>query len=155
MGIADLEYRDLPFKGGYVLLLRLDERSKIRVGRLGEIEFDSGYYAYVGSAMGGLKQRIQRHLRSEKIFHWHIDYLLEKTSLENIIVCQSKENIECRIASEVRKIYKVINRFGSTDCKCPGHLFYDSLGISNNVKHKLDLAGLKPQLVLDEKDNSN
>ena len=149
------EYLDLSEKGGYVLSLRLDERCKMRIGRLGDIKFDSGYYVYVGSAMRGLRQRILRHLRPEKKLHWHIDYLLEKASIENIIVCNSEEKIECTIASEILKVCKVINRFGSTDCHCPGHLFFNPVEIRNTIMQKLESTGLKPRLLIDEKDKRN
>ena len=155
MRMLDLDDRDLPEKGGYVLLLRLKERSEIRIGRLGMIRFDSGYYSYIGSAMGGLKQRISRHLRKEKKLHWHIDYLLDKASVGNLIVCQSEENIECNIANEIGRVYKVINGFGSSDCKCPGHLFYSPFMGNDTIPVQLVSAGLKPQLITNDQDDGN
>lgn len=155
MRIAELDDMDLPEKGGYLLLLRLEDRSKIRVGRLGEIQFDSGYYAYIGSAMGGLRQRILRHLRNEKKLHWHIDYLLEKANVSNVIVCESGNRIECDIASKVAEEYQVIDRFGSSDCKCPGHLFYSPFNFIEKIMKKLESAGMEPQVIIDDKDNSN
>ena len=62
--------------GTYVLLIELATAATIQVGRLGMLAFAKGYYAYVGSALGGLEQRIDRHLRTEKKLFWHIDYLL-------------------------------------------------------------------------------
>jgi len=53
-------------KGTYVLILILPERKKIDVGALGEINFEPGYYAYVGSALGGMEGRIGRHLKRGK-----------------------------------------------------------------------------------------
>jgi len=141
-------------KGGYILLLDLEEESKIQIGRLGDITFDSGYYAYVGSAMRGLKQRISRHLRKEKNFHWHIDYLIEKASVSNVIVCQSGNSIECLIANEIGLEHKVINGFGSSDCKCPGHLFYGSVDFGSRILKKLGSAGLKPFLIPVNKDDT-
>ncbi|UCC16463.1 MAG: GIY-YIG nuclease family protein [Dehalococcoidales bacterium] len=153
--MVDLDDMDLPAKGGYVLLLRLEKKRKIRIGKMGAIRFDSGYYAYVGSAMGGLKQRISRHLRKEKKLHWHIDYLLKITTIENIMVSQSVESRECDIAGEIAKTYKVVNGFGSSDCKCPGHLFYNPMRFNNEIMRKLASVGMKPRLILDEKDESN
>jgi Uri superfamily endonuclease len=152
---ADLEDMDLPEKGGYVLLLRLKESGEIRIGRLGVIRFDSGHYAYIGSAMGGLKQRISRHLRNEKNLHWHIDYLLEKASVSNVIVCQSQNNIECSIAGEIAREFKVITGFGSSDCKCAGHLYYSPFDLGNRIMRKLESAGMRPRLIGDSKDNGN
>lgn len=152
---VDFEEIDIPGKGGYILLLRLKKDSEIRIGRLGMIRFDSGYYAYIGSAMGGLRQRISRHLRNEKQLHWHIDYLLKKVRVENVIICQSEEKKECNIASEVGKEYKVINKFGSSDCKCPGHLYYSPFDFGKKIMSKLESAGMKPQLIVDSKDSGN
>ena len=146
---------DLPERGGYVLLLRLEESCEILIGRLGRIRFDPGYYNYVGSAMGGLRQRISRHLRKEKKLHWHIDYLLCKASVENVIVCQSEENVECDVAGEIGKVYDVINGFGSSDCKCSGHLFHSPSKFDNKILNKLISTGMKPRLILDDQDNGN
>ena len=58
-------------KGSYILLIKQDENSNICIGSLGNIEFTSGYYAYIGSALNGISQRVNRHLRSNKKLHWH------------------------------------------------------------------------------------
>jgi sugar fermentation stimulation protein A len=152
--MVELGDMDSGEKGGYILLLKLIERSEIRIGRLGIIQFNSGHYAYIGSAMGGLKQRISRHLRKEKKLHWHIDYLLEKALVENIIVCQSMERNECDIAGEIAKTCRVINGFGSSDCKCPGHLFYSPVTFGDRITRMLESVGMKPYLVPVNKDNS-
>ena len=41
-------------KGSYVLLVGLPEEQTIAVGGLRDVRFLRGYYAYVGSAMGGI-----------------------------------------------------------------------------------------------------
>ena len=154
MKIGQLDTIDSCEKGGYILLLDLDKESTIHIGRLGDITFDSGYYAYVGSAMRGLKQRISRHLRQEKKFHWHVDYLLEKASVSNVIVCPSGNSVECIIANEIGKEYKVINGFGSSDCKCPGHLFYSTLNFGSMIVKKLESTGMKLYLIPVNKNDS-
>jgi len=58
--------------------MRLNRKQMIKVGALGEKCFDEGYYAYIGSALSGLKGRINHHLKTGKKLHWHIDYLLRK-----------------------------------------------------------------------------
>jgi hypothetical protein len=60
-------------RGIYALVLRLTGgRARLRVGALGVLSFEPGYYCYVGSARRGLKARLQRHLRrSRKKKHWH------------------------------------------------------------------------------------
>ena len=54
-------------KGYYCLIINLDNDSEIEIGkRLGKINFDKGYYVYVGSAMNSLEARLKRHLSDEK-----------------------------------------------------------------------------------------
>lgn len=62
-------------RGTYLLAVRLDSPRTVGVGALGDIRFDAGVYIYVGSAMGGLDQRVGRHLSGRKTLRWHIDYL--------------------------------------------------------------------------------
>ncbi len=97
---------------------------KITVGKLGDIDFKNGYYVYVGSALGGLRQRLKRHLKREKKKRWHIDYLLEHAKVESIFVWLSKKGIEDKIACKLMKKFDYINGFGSSDSKCKSHLFY-------------------------------
>ena len=54
--------RELLMKGSYTLLIELPEQEVIPVGKLGLIAFSQGFYAYVGSGMGGVEARIGRHL---------------------------------------------------------------------------------------------
>jgi len=90
-------------KGAYILLIRLDSGGRIRIGKMGPVYFPKGYYAYVGSAMNGLPQRIMRHLKGEKKMHWHIDYLLRKGRIVEIYCFQSGQKEECVIASRYGK----------------------------------------------------
>ena len=71
-------------QGVYILVMELRKNSPMRIGSLGIIDFRKGFYAYTGSAMGGLEQRIKRHLRKEKKLHWHIDYLLQEAEIKEI-----------------------------------------------------------------------
>jgi Uri superfamily endonuclease len=96
----------------------------VRVGALPETFFPSGYYAYVGSAMGGFEARIGRYLRAERKRHWHIDYPLEWATVTGVILCESGDRLECAIAEALRRELESIPGFGSSDCGCPGHLFY-------------------------------
>lgn len=113
-------------KGSYVLLFRLKEDKKIQVGRLGVIYFKKGYYAYVGSAMNGLEQRIKRHLREQKKIHWHIDYLLEFSEITDIFYKKNEKKEECDISNKFMSKLDYIPGFGCSDCKCKSHLFYGS-----------------------------
>jgi len=50
--------------GVYVLLIWVKKR-KIRIGKLGPLEFARGFYFYVGRALNGLEKRIKRHLEEK------------------------------------------------------------------------------------------
>ena len=114
-----------PYPGTYILLIFLPEQQSIRVGSLGEIDFLPGWYAYVGSAMGGLKLRISRHLRRDKKFFWHIDYFLAVGMLKEIITVESRRKIECLISRCLAKnLPAAANRFGASDCSCKTHLYF-------------------------------
>jgi len=112
-------------KGAYVLLIELEEDSPIKVGKLGKIFFKKGFYVYVGSALNGLEQRIERHKRSDKKFHWHIDYLLKYAEIKNVFYKESIKKEECEISKKFEK-FETISGFGCSDCKCNSHLFYGS-----------------------------
>lgn len=111
-------------RGSYVLTAKLNRGQEIKVGKLGLIKFDKGYYAYAGSALNGLESRIRRHLRKRKKMYWHIDYLLEKTVIKEIFYREGEEREECKFAKELGEYFKSIKDFGSSDCKCSSHLFY-------------------------------
>jgi Uri superfamily endonuclease len=111
-------------KGSYILLIQLKEEQMIRAGSLPPNYFPGGYYAYVGSAMGGFKSRLNRHLKKTKRPHWHVDYLLQKASLNGIIICETGERMECIIAQAISFRFSSIPGFGSSDCRCRSHLFF-------------------------------
>ena len=111
-------------KGTYALLIKLPEEQEIQIGKLGRIRFQKGFFAYIGSALNGLEQRIGRHLRKEKRFHWHIDFLLEKAKICRIVYSGSPIRKECVIAGTMLKNLGRIEGFGCSDCKCKSHLFY-------------------------------
>ena len=111
--------------GAYVLLIELKKPQAIEVGRLGEIHFPAGWYAYVGSALNGLAARVNRHLRQQKKRRWHVDYLLEADRLSGVIWALSDERLECCVANALQQRgLTCIPRFGASDCRCPSHLFH-------------------------------
>ena len=111
-------------KGSYILLAELATGKDIFTGRLGYVSFPQASYAYVGSAMNGLRARLVRHLREEKKLHWHIDYFLRETEIEEIILCQAEERVECSLAQALAREFQSIPGFGSSDCKCQSHLYF-------------------------------
>ena len=112
--------------GSYQLLLRLDTPVCITVGALGLIPFETGYYIYTGRAKTNLRQRVERHRRRDKTKHWHIDYIRERAELVRVFYFPDRFD-ECIInkhcAQNLRGA-KIIRKFGSSDCRCQGHLIY-------------------------------
>lgn len=111
-------------KGSYIIIIELKENKKIQIGKLGNIFFKKSFYFYVGSALNGLEQRIQRHLKKDKKTHWHIDYLLQNAKIINVFYKQNNKKEECDIAKKLDKKLSSIPSFGCSDCKCDSHLFY-------------------------------
>jgi Uri superfamily endonuclease len=113
-------------KGSYLMLIELTEPQLIPIGKLRTTEFDKGFYMYVGSALNGLEQRIQRHLRQTKKHHWHIDYLLQHAVIVDVSYRENTEREECMIAQKLNKMLPSIPDFGCSDCTCKSHLFHGS-----------------------------
>ncbi len=111
-------------KGSYILIVHLGRNMSIRVGALGEIDLKAGYYAYTGSALNSLENRINRHLKKDKKIFWHIDYLLRFGEVIRVWIVVSDQRKECMTASYYNSKTFPIERFGSSDCKCASHLFY-------------------------------
>ena len=120
--------RDAP--GTYVLLLCLDRDCEIAVGALGRLFFRRGFYLYVGSALGGLRRRLARHVGMHKRLHWHIDYLLGFATVGEIWYREGTERRECGWAQALSGLPGVEPfgaAFGASDCSCATHLFYTRL----------------------------
>ena len=112
-------------RGVYVLFLRFDEDIETETGALGHIILPAGDYCYVGSAMGGLDQRVSRHLSSEKTIRWHIDYLTTICSDMHAFEHEGDTVTECDLADLMLKIgnQPAVVGFGCSDCDCQTHLF--------------------------------
>ena len=122
----DYVRREAKDRGSYLLLLTLRKHKRIDIGRLGRIAFRKGHYVYVGSAMRHLAARVARHLRTRKRLHWHIDYLLQAADRVIPLPIRSSLRLECRIARALAcTLASGPKGFGSSDCDCPTHLFFD------------------------------
>ena len=121
----DLIKQELQDRGYYLLLISLDKSQALKIGSLGTRSFPRGYYVYVGSAKRRLTKRIARHTRISKNKHWHIDHLTTEANKIVPIPIVSSDNGECVLAKTLGSIADyTVNGFGSSDCQCPGHLFY-------------------------------
>jgi adenylylsulfate kinase len=111
-------------KGIYVLIIAIDRNISVDTGALGNLNFEKGLYAYVGSAQNNLEERIKRHFRTEKTKFWHIDYLLDNSPVKVLKVFYDRAGKpkECEIAKELAKKGFPIRGFGSSDCNCESHL---------------------------------
>ena len=111
--------------GVYIAVFRLLRRRRIQVGRLGQFLFEPGFYFYVGSAQRNLSSRLARHARRRKPLHWHIDYLSCRATMIGAMTMSGPRTRECELAQELAtRLELVVLRFGASDCRCPGHLFY-------------------------------
>ncbi|MDO8691613.1 MAG: GIY-YIG nuclease family protein, partial [Dehalococcoidia bacterium] len=113
--------------GAYALLFYLAREVEIEVGRLGRFSFAAGWYLYLGSAMGGLKARLGRHLEGPRRLHWHVDYLARQADLVEVWWRPANRREECSWASLALAAPDArlpVAGFGSSDCRCASHLAY-------------------------------
>jgi len=108
----------------YILVIENYKERKITIGKIGELEFSAGIYAYIGSGKKNLGARIKRHLSANKKTFWHIDYFLDKeTKIKEVWI--SPKRIECEVAQFfIKNGFSYIRNFGSSDCRCKSHLFF-------------------------------
>jgi Uri superfamily endonuclease len=118
-------------KGIYLLEIYAPVEFKVTIKKFRDVEFPAGYYYYVGSAQKNFASRIKRHLRSDKVVHWHIDHVtsINTNEITRIYYLENAgRNVEIELAnlliSELNcKI--IVERFGCSDS--PGsitHLVY-------------------------------
>lgn len=120
-----IEMPEVRPRGVYVMVLSNSEDRELTIGGLGTIFFKNGYYLYVGSGMNNLFARIEYHRRKKKKQHWHIDYLSDSFAITAVLPIVTEERMECSLAGAVASLgYRCVTGFGSSDCSCPGHLYY-------------------------------
>ncbi len=111
-------------KGVYALIIEVDSQIFVPVGKLGGFLFRPGYYAYVGSAQAGLRIRLRQHLNKKKNKYWHVDYLLAKARVKDVVFSITADKIECQVAQNLLMRLPCTLGFGVSDCQCESHLFY-------------------------------
>jgi sugar fermentation stimulation protein A len=118
--------------GSYIMIMELKQTERITVGSLGTLDFPPGFYLYIGTAKKNLTQRINRHLRKRKQYHWHIDYLRAKAENCTAVPIRSSEMLEHHLAQAVAVIADwQVPDFGASDCHCATHL----LAMQDNPLH--------------------
>jgi Uri superfamily endonuclease len=132
--------------GLYVIIMSLRKPVKARVGALGMVMFERGNYLYIGSAMRFLAKRVARHKKRTKPLRWHIDYFRKVSRWEGSLsfIGHSEECELARLAQKAVEGNIAYSRFGSSDCRCPGHLIHttmDTFNISENLKSLKDRGG--------------
>jgi Uri superfamily endonuclease len=117
-------------RGSYLLVLLLQDRADIEIGRLGLCSFVPGVYVYTGSALGpgGAPARIERHLSGRKTLRWHIDYLDAVAPIIAVSVAYGGERRECKWSQRLAALegcLAPVRGFGSSDCRagCAAHLW--------------------------------
>ena len=118
-----------PQPGTYALILTSTKSASIRVGRLGSLQLQPGFYVYVGSAHGpgGLHARLAHHLEPTGRPHWHVDYLRAHTKPQEVWFCCDRIPWECRWANCLglqRGASIPLDGFGASDCGCETHLYF-------------------------------
>ena len=135
-------------KGTYIIIAELDEAQDIKVGRRHRFFFKKGFYGYIGSALGSLESRLERHLKQGKP-HWHIDYLLNHASIRMIVCAETSQKRECLVAQDLSRQIPSIKGFGSTDCKCSSHLFFcdDLESLRKRAESAFNKLSLEPWVI--------
>lgn len=113
--------------GIYCLLLELPRTLTVKAGRLDGVTVEPGLVLYVGRARRNLFSRLARHMRRRKPRRWHIDYLFPHAIPLGAFVFGGETLTECGIAERVSRrsaVRRIIPGFGSSDCRCPGHLLW-------------------------------
>ena len=123
-------------RGTYCLVMRLPNKSDIKIGRRSAVTFPRGYYCYVGSAMNNLEKRINRHMSKKKRFHWHIDWFLEYAEIVDVKRIESEKRLECFLSRDIASLSDrvIMKGLGSSDCSCETHLHF----FAKNPSRELD-----------------
>ena len=114
----------------YQVAFILPQSQPITIGKLGHFHFEQGWYIYTGSARRGVLARLKRHLGAQKRQHWHVDYFAPRARAIAWRLLSRTGTTECDIVKTVLRLLpgsqRFPTRFGSSDCRCAGHLIWSS-----------------------------
>jgi len=145
--------------GIYILEIFAEQPFNLSIKKFSNINFEEGYYYYVGSAQKNFYHRVKRHLRKEKKIHWHIDHLttISSNKIKRIFFEENQpKDLETKIADELSHFPKIIvpaKGFGnSDDPKSESHLFYSKT--KNHFNHFISRYQSMVRLIPSSKDTS-
>jgi len=115
--------------GTYAIVLEPNGERSIKIGKLGMLRVQAGYYIYVGSAFGpgGLSARIAHHKRQSQRPRWHIDYLRTTTKICEVWYTHDpgpREHQWAESLAGIKGVTAPFPGFGSSDCNCLAHLYH-------------------------------
>lgn len=121
---------DIPSSpGNYVIAAVLHNEKSLEFKVFGLCRLPAGAYFYCGSAHGpgGLKARVERHLRKGIKKFWHFDQLKDFIDIRQVWWQLDVLNNECGIAQFIATQEGVsipMPGFGASDCRngCQAHL---------------------------------
>lgn len=149
---ANKRVENLSRPGCYSLVISLQRKKTVGVGKLGKAEFPQGTYLYTGSALNGLRSRLRRHLTPNKKLRWHIDYLLHlrESRINEIFLYPATPGEECRQNQRIAALpgaELIVRNFGASDCKsgCPSHLWFFR---GNLAPHKIEASLRRESITL-------
>ena len=109
--------------GAYVLIVELAEPVEVTLPGKPKTILQAGRYLYCGSAKGsgGIRARLSRHMRPDKVIHWHVDLLTAAGRVTGASIFPGRD--ECELVQALSHLSAPIRGFGSTDCpRCWSHL---------------------------------
>jgi histidyl-tRNA synthetase len=109
--------------GAYVLIIELAEPIEVTLRGKPKTILQGGRYLYCGSAKGsgGIRARLSRHMRPDKMIHWHVDLLTDAGRVTGAWIFPGRD--ECELVGGLSHLPAPIRGFGSTDCpRCWSHL---------------------------------
>jgi Uri superfamily endonuclease len=115
--------------GTYAIVLTPNSERSIKIGKLGMLKLQAGYYIYVGSAFGpgGLAARIAHHKRISQRPRWHIDYLRTAAEIIELWYTYDSRPMEhdwAETLAGAKGAWAPFPGFGSSDCNCKAHLYF-------------------------------
>jgi Uri superfamily endonuclease len=135
--------------GTYAIVLTPNSERSIKIGKLGMLKLQAGYYIYVGSAFGpgGLAARIAHHKRISQRPRWHIDYLRTAAEIIELWYTYDSRPMEhdwAETLAGAKGAWAPFPGFGSSDCNCKAHLYFFKSISNQSRRSRLFAAACAP-----------